>query len=184
LVSAFSAESAWKQISGEAQEELPGESVSFILVYKVFCEISIVHTSSPLHLIHTDWANGASMDMDWNKLKVHKRSYMDIVKEKLGSDENGEHPEGLKNTFKRLVGRGKEVEKGKLERKSSKGYTEQFVTDQGQNDEQFMSAILLFSPLTTTAHFFFRLFTNSLASNPSRRKPTRNSLPRHIHRYR
>ncbi|KAL7434989.1 hypothetical protein ACHAXM_004579 [Skeletonema potamos] len=100
LVSAFSAESAWKQISGEAQEELP------------------------------DWANGASMDMDWNKLKVHKRSYMDIVKEKLGSDENGEHPEGLKNTFKRLVGRGKEVEKGKLERKSSKGYTEQFVTDQ------------------------------------------------------
>jgi hypothetical protein len=57
---------------------------------------------------------------------------MDIVKEKLGPDENGEHPEGLKNTFKRLVGRGKDVEKGKLERKNSKGYTEQFVTDQGK----------------------------------------------------
>jgi len=100
LVSAFSAESAWKQVSGEAQEELP------------------------------DWANGASMDMDWNKLKVHKRSYMDIVKERLGPDENGEHPDGLKNTFKRLVSRDKKNEKGKLERKNSAGYTEQFVTDQ------------------------------------------------------
>jgi len=100
LVSAFSAESAWKQVSGEAQEELP------------------------------DWANGASMDMDWNKLKVQKRSYMDIVKERLGPDENGEHPDGLKNTFKRLVSRDKKNAKGKLERKDSKGYTEQFVTDQ------------------------------------------------------
>eukprot|EP00986_Skeletonema_menzelii_P003122 scaffold916_cov129-Skeletonema_menzelii.AAC.1 len=70
------------------------------------------------------------MDMDWNKLKVHKRSYMDIVKERLGPDENGEHPDGLKNTFKRLVTRDKKNEKGKLERKNSKGYTEQFVTDQ------------------------------------------------------
>ena len=57
---------------------------------------------------------------------------MDIVKERLGPDENGEHPDGLKNTFKRLVSRDKKNEKGKLERKSSKGYTEQFVTDQGK----------------------------------------------------
>jgi pentatricopeptide repeat protein len=42
LVSAFSAESAWKQVSGEAQEELPGESASIILVYtiKLFCCIN------------------------------------------------------------------------------------------------------------------------------------------------
>ena len=62
---------------------------------------------------------------------------MDIVKERLGAPEGngGEHPAGLRNTFKRLVGRGQEAEKKGLERKTSKGYTEQYVTDQGKITE-------------------------------------------------
>ena len=104
LVSAFSTENAWKQASGEAREELP------------------------------DWANGASIDMDWNTLKVQRRSYIDIVKEKLGAaDENEEHPKGLRNTFKRIVSRNKGKESDKKKDGASKAnneYTEQYVTDQ------------------------------------------------------
>jgi len=91
------------------------------------------------------------MDMDWNKLKVQKRSYMDIVKERLGAPEGngGEHPAGLRNTFKRLVGRGQEAEKKGLERKTSKGYTEQYVTDQGKIIEvPCMYALMMYTPLS------------------------------------
>lgn len=103
LVSAFSADNAWKQASGEAREELP------------------------------DWANGASIDMDWNTLKVQKRSYMDIVREKVGTNEDGDHPAGLRNTFKRIVSRGKsqQPEKGKdSAKRRESNYAEQYVTDQ------------------------------------------------------
>ncbi|KAL7428922.1 hypothetical protein ACHAXH_002782 [Discostella pseudostelligera] len=102
LVSAFSADNAWKQASGEALEELP------------------------------DWAAGASLDMDWNTLKIQKRSYIDIVKEKLGAnDDNGNHPAGLRNTFKRIVTRSKSnMNKDAPSSSTNKGYTEQYVTDQ------------------------------------------------------
>jgi len=100
LVSAFSAENAWKQASGEVREELP------------------------------DWANGASIDMDWNTLKVQRRSYIDIVREKLGAvDENGDHPAGLRDTFKRIVSRNKASQAEKKEVNNA-NYTEQYVTDQ------------------------------------------------------
>ena len=105
LVAAFSAENAWKQASGEAREELP------------------------------DWANGASIDMDWNTLKVQRRSYIDIVKDKLGANENGDHPKGLRDTFKRIVSRNKPSPTEKNKQNGSKRninnqYTEQYVTDQ------------------------------------------------------
>eukprot|EP00579_Thalassiosira_antarctica_P013794 CAMPEP_0201947094 /NCGR_PEP_ID=MMETSP0903-20130614/54759_1 /ASSEMBLY_ACC=CAM_ASM_000552 /TAXON_ID=420261 /ORGANISM="Thalassiosira antarctica, Strain CCMP982" /LENGTH=1385 /DNA_ID=CAMNT_0048490219 /DNA_START=26 /DNA_END=4183 /DNA_ORIENTATION=+ len=99
LVSAFSAENAWKQASGEVREELPA------------------------------WANGASIDMDWNTLKAQKRSYIDIVKEKLGAtDENGDHPAGLRDTFNRWRNKGNQTEK--KDASNTNTYTEQFVTDQ------------------------------------------------------
>mmetsp|Transcript_27710 Transcript_27710/g.66743 ORF Transcript_27710/g.66743 Transcript_27710/m.66743 type:complete len:242 (+) Transcript_27710:1-726(+) len=75
--------------------------------------------------------------MDWNTLKVQKRSYIDIVKEKLGAtDENGDHPVGLRKTFRRIVGRNKGNQNDKSKdlsasnRSNNSGYTEQFVTDQ------------------------------------------------------
>lgn len=76
--------------------------------------------------------------MDWNTLKVQKRSYIDIVKEKLGAtDENGDHPAGLRNTFKRIVrgNKARQADKDKEAASSKKGnindvYTEQYVTDQ------------------------------------------------------
>ena len=68
--------------------------------------------------------------MDWNTLKIQKRSYIDIVKEKLGAaDENGDHPAGLRNTFKRIVSRNKSNQTEKKE-VSPTNYTEQYVTDQ------------------------------------------------------
>ena len=68
--------------------------------------------------------------MDWNTLKIQKRSYIDIVKEKLGAaDENGDHPAGLRNTFKRIVSRNKANQTQKKE-VSPTNYTEQYVTDQ------------------------------------------------------
>jgi pentatricopeptide repeat protein len=106
LVSAFSTDNAWKQASGEVREELP------------------------------DWANGASIDMDWNSLKVQKRSYIDIVKEKL-VDENGDHPAVL-NKFKRFVNRNmshqnKDASSSSnnkyINKSKANGYTEQYVTD-------------------------------------------------------
>jgi pentatricopeptide repeat protein len=102
LVAAFSADNAWKQASGEVREELP------------------------------EWANGASIDMDWNTLKTHKRSYIDIVKEKFGAtEENGEvHPAGLKNTFNRIMARNKANQQAKKGMAHQNSYTEQFVTDQ------------------------------------------------------
>ena len=66
--------------------------------------------------------------MDWNTLKAQKRSYIDIVKEKLGAtDENGDHPAGLRDTFKRWRNKGNQTEKKDA---SNTNYTEQFVTDQ------------------------------------------------------
>lgn len=105
LVAAFSAENAWKQASGDVREELP------------------------------EWANGAaSMDMDWNTLKVHRRSYIDIVKDKFGATdeiEQGEgHPAGLRNTFKRMISRQNANQAAKKGMVQENTYTEQFVTDQ------------------------------------------------------
>mmetsp|Transcript_30968 Transcript_30968/g.62980 ORF Transcript_30968/g.62980 Transcript_30968/m.62980 type:complete len:1502 (+) Transcript_30968:105-4610(+) len=103
LVAAFSAENAWKQASGEAREELP------------------------------EWAKGASLDMDWNTLKNQKRSYIDIVKERLGGDDNAqeEHPVGLRNTFKRIIRRQSTNQAAKKNNTNNQnGYTEQYVTDQ------------------------------------------------------
>jgi hypothetical protein len=70
--------------------------------------------------------------MDWNTLKIQKRSYIDIVKEKLGAnDDNGNHPAGLRNTFKRIVTRSKSnMNKDAPSSSTNKGYTEQYVTDQ------------------------------------------------------
>jgi hypothetical protein len=73
------------------------------------------------------------MDMDWNTLKVKKRTYVDIVKEKFGAvDENGSgeaHPVGLRNTFNRIMSRNKSNQPTKgMSHKNT--YTEQFVTDQ------------------------------------------------------
>jgi hypothetical protein len=75
------------------------------------------------------------MDMDWNTLKVQKRSYIDIVKEKIGAaDESGDNPVGLRNTFKRIVNRNKPNQNKDASYNNSKnknnGYTQQFVTDQ------------------------------------------------------
>ena len=115
------------------------------------------------YLLCADWANGASMDMDWNKLKVQKRSYMDIVKERLGAPEGngGEHPAGLRNTFKRLVGRGQEAEKKGLERKTSKGYTEQYVTDQGKRIEVPCLCSLICSLIMYTLFLFLSILQSS-----------------------
>jgi len=68
--------------------------------------------------------------MDWNTLKSQKRSYIDIVKEKLNgpADESSNHPKGLRNTFKRIVSRNKKEETDK--KAAVSGYTEQYVTDQ------------------------------------------------------
>jgi len=55
LVTAFSAESAWRKLSGKADEDLP------------------------------EWANGASVEMDWNKLQ--KRSWKERVGRALTSDD-------------------------------------------------------------------------------------------------
>ena len=74
--------------------------------------------------------------MDWNTLKVQKRSYIDIVKEKIGAaDENGDIPVGLRNTFKRIDNRNKPSQSSKDAssnggKNKNNGYTEQFVTDQ------------------------------------------------------
>ena len=72
--------------------------------------------------------------MDWNTLKVQKRSYIDIVKEKLGAnDDNGNHPAGLRNTFKRIVTRSKSnlnKDAPSSNKNKNSGYTEQYVTDQ------------------------------------------------------
>eukprot|EP00804_Cyclotella_cryptica_P013105 CCRYP_002372-RA/>CCRYP_002372-RA protein AED:0.02 eAED:0.02 QI:172/1/1/1/0.66/0.75/4/39/1339 len=110
LVAAFSAENAWKRVSGESYEELPACFILFL-----------------------EWANGASMDMDWNTLKVKKRTYIDIVKEKMGASEENRsgdtHPMGLRNTFNRIMARNNakvEATKGISQQK----YTEQYVTDQ------------------------------------------------------
>ena len=71
--------------------------------------------------------------MDWNTLKVQRRSYVDmakdIAKEKLGAaGENGEHPAGLRGTFKRMVSRNKSSTNA-TDKKEVTGYTEQYVTD-------------------------------------------------------
>jgi len=100
LVSAFSAENSWKQASGEVHEELP------------------------------DWANGASIDLDWNTLKVQKRSYVDIVKEKLGAVDDIGHPAGLRDTFKRIVTRNKATVTEKKNVVNTHGYQEQYVSEQ------------------------------------------------------
>lgn len=72
--------------------------------------------------------------MDWNTLKVQKRSYIDIVKEKLGAnDDSGNHPAGLRNTFKRIVTRSKSnlnKDAPSSNKNKNSGYTEQYVTDQ------------------------------------------------------
>eukprot|EP00592_Proboscia_alata_P008052 CAMPEP_0194357832 /NCGR_PEP_ID=MMETSP0174-20130528/5259_1 /TAXON_ID=216777 /ORGANISM="Proboscia alata, Strain PI-D3" /LENGTH=1345 /DNA_ID=CAMNT_0039128017 /DNA_START=35 /DNA_END=4069 /DNA_ORIENTATION=+ len=52
LVSAFSAESAWKKLMGKKEEDLP------------------------------EWANGASVEMDWNKLQ-NNESFTDIAKKHM-----------------------------------------------------------------------------------------------------
>lgn len=98
LVAAFSAENAWKRVSGESQE-LP------------------------------EWANGASMDMDWNTLKVSKRSYIDIMKEKLGAtDGSGEN--GLGNRIgNRIMGRKRADQNAQRMPKQSNNYNAQYVTD-------------------------------------------------------
>lgn len=116
---------------------------------------------------------------------------MDIVKERLGAPEGngGEHPAGLRNTFKRLVGRGQEAEKKGLERKTSKGYTEQYVTDQGKIIEvPCMYALMMYTPLSslrlTISHSLnISSLLQSPPSNPSWGKPPRNCLPRHFHRH-
>jgi len=54
LVTAFSAESAWRKLSGKADEDLP------------------------------EWANGASVEMDWNKLQ--KRSWKERVGRLVSDD--------------------------------------------------------------------------------------------------
>ena len=84
-----------------------------------------------IHSFFTDWANGASIDMDWNSLKVQRRSYMDIAKEKLGraDDSNGGHPAGLRGTFKRIVSRNKADKSAEKDKTSSQTYTQQYVSD-------------------------------------------------------
>lgn len=70
--------------------------------------------------------------MDWNTLKVQRRSYVDmakdIAKEKLGAaGENDGHPAGLRGTFKRMVSRNKSSTNA-TDKKEVTGYTEQYVT--------------------------------------------------------
>ena len=77
-----------------------------------------------------DWANGASIDLDWNTLKVQKRSYVDIVKEKIGAVDDIGHPAGLRGTFKRIVSRNKAASTEKKDAVNITGYQEQYVTDQ------------------------------------------------------
>merc|ERR1711957_26884 len=77
-----------------------------------------------------DWANGASIDLDWNTLKIQKRSYMDIVKERFGAvDDIGYHPAGLRDTFKRIVSRNKTTVTEKKD-VNTNGYQEQYATEQ------------------------------------------------------
>ncbi|KAL7537211.1 hypothetical protein ACHAXR_007661 [Thalassiosira sp. AJA248-18] len=134
LVSAFSAENAWKQASGEVREELPESSLYVVMIARSTSAHSL---DISIFVYRTDWANGASIDMDWNTLKVQRRSYIDIVKDKLGAtDEHGEHPKGLRDTFKRIVEARRGSTKadknkdGTSNDKHNNQYTEQFVTDQ------------------------------------------------------
>ncbi len=71
--------------------------------------------------------------MDWNTLKNQKRSYIDIVKERLGGDDNAQedHPVGLRNTFRRIIRRQSTNQAAKKNTASNQNsYTEQYVTDQ------------------------------------------------------
>lgn len=75
------------------------------------------------------------MDMDWNTLKVSKRSYMDIVKEKLGANEehtNGEtQPVGLGRRFNNILKRknNNSTTKSGTPKQSNNNYNAQYVTD-------------------------------------------------------
>lgn len=56
---------------------------------------------------------------------------MDIAKEKLGraDDSNGDHPAGLRGTFKRIVSRNKADKSAEKDKTSSQTYTQQYVSD-------------------------------------------------------
>lgn len=73
------------------------------------------------------------MDMDWNTLKIKKRTYIDIVKEKIGASNETRpgdtHPMGLKNTFNRIMARS-QSKAATTTGISQQRYTEQYVTDQ------------------------------------------------------
>lgn len=71
------------------------------------------------------------MDMDWNTLKVSKRSYIDIVKERLAvADENGEgRPNGF-GRFNIILSRKRANQTTKSTSQQAKNnYNAQFVTD-------------------------------------------------------
>lgn len=76
-----------------------------------------------------------SMDMDWNTLKVSKRSYIDIVKEKLGGNDQNisseAQPNRLGNRLNRLISRQRANLGGKPGNTQHKNnnYNAQYVTD-------------------------------------------------------
>lgn len=102
------------------------------------CSINFLVLQLNLHVFtqypHSEWANGASMDMDWNTLKVSKRSYMDIVKEKIGannSDDSEAQLVGLGNRLNRILARKRAnpAAKSGAPQHNNNSYNAQYVTD-------------------------------------------------------